>query len=146
MTRAVVVHQLPARMRLRIDGHRGDEDFFDRIGEAILKIEGVAAVKPNPRTGSIVIHFGGGPDSLLSRIREQGFEIAFQQDATQAGRAAGMNAIRTMTAGKISPMFVAGVALAALGVVQTVRGKIAVPSITAFWYALDAFRASAREK
>jgi hypothetical protein len=43
-------------------------------------------------------------------------------------------------------MFMAGTALTVVGLVQTFRGKIIVPSITAFWYALEAFRTSGKNR
>jgi hypothetical protein len=39
-------------------------------------------------------------------------------------------------------MFVLGSAMLALGAVQLVRRRVAVPSITAFWYGIDALRHS----
>jgi hypothetical protein len=47
---------------------------------------------------------------------------------------------RLVSGRELNPMQMAGVLFGALGVAQALRGKIAVPALSAFWYAVNAFR------
>jgi len=81
----------------------------------------------------------------LESMRELGLNPVLKQDIDQAVRNSGIRPFRLVSGREINPMFMVGSALAIVGLVQTFRGKIVVPSVTAFWYALEAFRASAND-
>jgi hypothetical protein len=146
MIETLIVHQVPGRMRIRIPAMRGDADYFLDLAGRLGNIAGMAAVKANPATASIVMQFSGNPQSVLEHLRELDLDPAIKLHDTQAASGSGIRPLRLVTGRDINPMFMAGLALALMGLVQTYRGKVAVPSITAFWYALEAFRASGKKR
>jgi hypothetical protein len=145
MSKALIVHQMPGRMRIRIPAMRGNADYFSDLAGKLGNIAGMAAVKANPATASIVMQFSGNPQGVLEHLRELDLDPTIKHHETQAASGSGIRPVRLVTGRDINPMFMAGLTLALVGLVQTYRGKVAVPSITAFWYAVEAFRAS-REK
>jgi len=145
MIEAVIAHQVPGRIRIRIPTMRGQAHDLTELAGQLGNIAGVAAVKLNSATGSIVLQFSGNADSILESMRELGLNPVLKQDIDQAVRNSGIRPFRLVSGREINPMFMVGSALAIVGLVQTFRGKIVVPSVTAFWYALEAFRASAND-
>lgn len=144
MTTAMVVHQLPGRIRLRIPAKRQDRGYFSMLSEHMEAIEGVRALRINPSTGSVTVQYDGDLDLLLQRMQERMPHLVVEK--SRPANSDSSYSIRrpfTLVSGRrLSPMLMMGTALAAVGIVQTLRGKIAVPSITAFWYAFEAFRQS----
>src|SRR4051812_9705312 len=67
-TSAVVVHQIPGRVRLSIADKRGDGDYFSSLSRKFSGFDGVHRVKTNPVAGSIVLEYAGGLQELLGRI------------------------------------------------------------------------------
>jgi hypothetical protein len=146
MTGALIVHQLPGRMRIRIPAMRGNPEYFSDLASKLGNMAGIAAVKANPATGSIVMQFSGNPESILEHLRELDLDPAIKHHDSDAASGSAIRPFRLVTGRDINPMFMAGLALAMVGLVQTYRGKVAVPSITAFWYAVEAFRASGEKR
>lgn len=145
---AVIVHRLPGRIRLRLDGKRGDSASFSALAEDFSTLGDVHHVKANARTGSIVIEFAGAQETLLKHLRERG--VAVQEPAAEhvpartspveSAGAIEMQAFHLVSGRTINSMFMFGAMLAVAGVVQLMRGKIVAPAIPTFWYAMDAFR------
>jgi hypothetical protein len=147
---AVVAHSLPNRLRLRIPARRGDEDYFAALVDAVRGIRGVDAAKANARTGSVVVEFSCGIDALLDRLREHDLDVELQTvrhdaPATRPTSTAPIwKPVSIVTGRDINPMFMTGAALTLLGAVQALRGRVMPPSITALWYATEAFLRSGR--
>ena len=93
------------------------------------------------------MRFGQDWEQVFSKLHEHGldFEIEQQRKDFPARRNVFPSA-RSVGGRMKSPMFVMGSALAVLGIIQTMRGKVEVPSITAFWYAIEAFRDSGKTR
>lgn len=144
MTDAVIVHQLPGRIRIRVPAMRGVEPYFSELGERLRMVDSVQTVKANPATGSILVHFGGDSGALLERLHELDLHPQIKSDTPDVLRHSPLPVVRLVSGREIDPLFMAGCVLATIGLAQTVRGKILVPSVTAFWYALEAFRAALR--
>jgi len=71
--------------------------------------------------------------------------LVIEPSAPEKGRqtplAATLHSPFNLVSGReITPMFMAGTLLAALGAAQTLRGKFLAPAVTVFWYAIQAFR------
>jgi cation transport ATPase len=153
---AVIVHRIPGRIRLRLQGKRSDSDYFETLSEDITGMPGIDAVKVNPMTGSVVIHYSGTTDDVLARLEEHHFSIANRheiektrekkreknQQNTSSPNAGYTQPFLLVSDRDINPMFMLGTMLAAFGVIQTFRGKILVPSLSLLWYAMEAFRQS----
>lgn len=151
---AVIVHRIPGRIRLRLQEKRGDTDYFTALSEEISNMPAIDAVKVNPMTGSVVIHYSGATNDVLARLEENNFSIANRHEMEKQLEAKHHNPspenggqrppFLLVSNRDINPMFMLGTLLAAVGVVQTFRGKILVPSLSLLWYAMEAFRQSSR--
>lgn len=148
MTTASIVHQLPGRLRMRIVAQRGNTDYFSKLSEKLAEIEDILSLQVNPFTGSVVLRYDGAAEQLLQRIQERipNFAIEINHRIKDSNHLVNIRPFKLVSGRHISPMFMLGTALTAVGIIQGVRGKIAVPSITAFWYALDAFRQSGKTR
>ncbi len=141
---AEFVHHVPGRLRVRLHGKRGDTGFFSALTEQIARLAGVLHVKFNVTTGSIVIGYTGTLEQLVHMLLRHGLTVqgATTHRSAPAPAHFGVKPLHLVSNRDINPMFMLGTLLAMLGLVQTVRGKILVPSISLIWYAMDTFRAS----
>lgn len=146
MIDAVIVHQIPGRMRLRIPAMRGDSGYFSALSDKLENIEGVAMVKVNPASASIVLGYAGEAQMLLEKMRELELDPRIEEHVGDAPRHSGIQPVRLISGRDINPMFMLGTALTVVGLVQTFRGQIVVPSVTVFWYALEAFRNAGKNR
>jgi hypothetical protein len=127
-------------LRLRL-AERGDPEPVARL----IAESGLAqSVRANPLTGSIVAEFRGPPADLIARLVEMlPIEVAPGSAASQKRASLALATSRPFRlAGDsgIHPLAVLGTCYGAIGAVQAVRGHLLVPSLTAFWYAINAFR------
>lgn len=143
---AYLVHRTPTRLRLRIPERRGDRFFFAAAQEHLGTLEGVSALCATPATGSILVQHG--PDLRLTELEEQARRTGLFALAGVAPRepplaeqlarrfAALDAAVRRSTGGAEdgASLLLLGLLVAAL--VQLARGNVAVPALTATWYAL----------
>lgn len=147
---ARVVHALPGRKRIRIDEKRGDEEYFATVKKKLADCPGVLAVEANFLTASVLLHHHvDDPDVWRYATEQELFNFSNNHlDAPVAARSLTRSAASGAKASKriqpaVSndhfnwrPLIFLG--LAALGISQAVEGNIAVPAVTAFWYALNA--------
>lgn len=132
---------------MRIPDKRGDAKYFDELAEAFSRIGNVQTARANPMTASIVLEFSGAWQDLLQQFqardlpRIDGMALNGGQSARPVRQ---IHAINLVSGREIDPAFMAGAALGAAGLFQTIRGQIFVPAITFFWYAAQAFRKSGK--
>jgi hypothetical protein len=139
---ANIVHSMPRRVRLRVHEKRSDAAFFSSLSEQLSGIDDVTTVKVNPATQSVVIEFSSSLENLLQQLQQKGLDITNEYPlATPQGGFAGMmiRPVNLVSTRNIDAMFMVGTLLAITGIVQIYRGKIAVPAITALWYAFEAY-------
>jgi hypothetical protein len=146
---ALIVHQIPGRIRMRIPEKRGDDDYFSRLFERLSGVDAVRNVKVNPATASVVIEFGHGLTELIENIRQHEGDLEIQQLPSEKPSAFSpaileMDPPNIVSGRAINPMFMTASLLAVIGIVQTLRGQILVPSVSMFWYALETFRQSGK--
>jgi hypothetical protein len=145
---AAIVHKIPGRVRLRIEDRRGDANYFSTLSEEISGMPDIHGVKTNPATGSVVITFSGSMEELVRQLREHDLFVEERHEpgsvrrAEAPGNGADTRPFLLVSNRDINPMFMLGTLLAAIGVVQTFRGKILVPSLSVLWYAMETFRQS----
>ena len=145
---AILSHQSPGRLRLRIPSRKGDELFFQSLKDQLSSLSGVERIDINPFTGSILLIHSIDTEKIAQFALTKGlFEIqresanasSFHREATKAfnildGRALGF------TGGGINLGALASLALIAAGTYQVVRGNFgAIPWYTAYWYGLNLF-------
>jgi len=150
-TNALIVHQLPQRIRLRIPEYRGDTAYFDKLKEKIRSIDNVRNVKTYPLTGGIAIEFDGNADDLLNKVQQHELNIQVDENLIEKKSKSALRKnlsrpLNLVTGREITPMFMVGSVLAVVSLVQTLRGKILVPSISGFWYATQAFKQSGKSR
>lgn len=148
---AEIVHRMPGRIRLRVPERRGDEAYFSALSEQISRLDGISHAKANPRTGSIVIEFFDDERSMMQELQNQGLSIEQRvispprkndQSRPFSTSDDDVEPFHIVSNRDINPMFMLGTLLAAVGIVQTFRGKILVPSLSVLWYAMEAFQRS----
>lgn len=61
---ATAVHRIEGRTRLRIRSHRGDEAYFEHVGEELARCPGVETVRVSPRTGSVLLEHEAALDAI----------------------------------------------------------------------------------
>jgi hypothetical protein len=146
---ARIAHQTKGRVRLQLAQRRGDKEFFDRLSAQFADNGRVHKVRANPVTGSIVLEFTGALDDVLAGFAAS---LPIDLDRTPASTAASGRALlkqpdrpfRLVSGHNINPMAMAGTVFGAVGLLQTLRGKVMVPALSAFWIAANAFRLAAR--
>lgn len=120
LPRGHVVHRSPGRTRLRMEGHRHDQPFFEHLSERLRQVPGVASVDCNAETGSVLIHHAGGAGSLLDHARESSILMIARQGSVLHSLAKAMDSftlgldrqLRRSTGNQVSlPLFLSFVFL-----------------------------------
>lgn len=129
-TSAQVAHQSPGRVRLEIPSRRGDNDFFDTLSKQVAQSDQVSRARGNPAAASLVVEYAGPFERLVEQLER--LELALESPPGAVTRLPpGWNA---------NAMLLAGAAFGVVGVIQTLRGEVMMPAMTAFWYAASALR------
>jgi len=145
---AILSHQSPGRLRLRIPSKKGDELFFQSLKDQLSSLSGVERIDVNPATGSILLIHSIDAEKIAQFAQGKGlFKIqsgsanasSLHREVTKAfnvldGRALGF------TGGGINLGALASLALITAGTYQMFRGNFAaIPWYTAYWYGLNLF-------
>jgi len=143
---ALIAHQIPGRIRFRLLDRRGDAAYFSALATKLGHIDAIDRVKSNPATGSVVLEYSGSLNTLIEQMQLQDVYMNIQRNPSELSsprmpRMAN-NSFMLVSGRDINPLFMAASLLGIIGVVQTLRGKILVPSLSAFWYAFEGFRQS----
>lgn len=140
---ARLVHRLPGRVRLKVDGRRGDRDWFDAVALELALVETIRSVEASPLTGSLLIHHEGPLERLVDELAGRGLVRVETLEPREvplphrlAERAAAVDAgLRRATAGELDLRGAALLGLLALAIVQAARGQLAGPAVSLLWYA-----------
>ncbi|WP_139176968.1 HMA2 domain-containing protein [Nitrosospira multiformis] len=144
---ARVIHSLPGRKRIKIDERRGDTAYFETLKKELAECPGVGAVMTNARTGTaLVIHTVEDP-VLWDYIAEHGLlQLGKNETSAPAVRPSIVDDIRNVehkpypkTGKKSDIRRLIFLGMMGMGVVQVIRGNIAISAIAAFWYAYCIF-------
>ena len=141
---ARVAHALPGRKRIKIDGKRGDAAYFAMLEKKLAECPGVGRVTTDPRTGTVLVNhtaedpvlwgyiaehelfqFGKNEMSIPTPVHSSivgGIRVAEHKPYTKSGKKPDIRRVIFL-------------AMVGMGVVQVIRGNIAIPAIAAFWYA-----------
>ena len=144
-----VVHAMRGRLRVRVPDRRRDAGYFAGAAAHLAACPGITAVEANIRTGSLLIShtvdaaavdgyaragklfaMAAAPaaDATATPPSEQWFAAIASANRHFAAASGGRGDLRTMLAALFLVM----------AIVQAARGRIAVPAISALWYALRA--------
>ncbi|HEX7634565.1 MAG TPA: hypothetical protein VF427_04695 [Noviherbaspirillum sp.] len=147
---AVVVHRIPGRVRLRIQDRRGNAAYFSNLSENLARFENVHNARANPVTGSIALEFAGSLDEVLRRAEKDDLLTIVEAVATDKNPfTAGANAfsdaappVNLVSGHDMNRMFMVGLMLLAVSLIQAFRGQWFPPALSVFWYAWEAFSLS----
>jgi hypothetical protein len=140
---AEVIHHGVSRLRLRIATHRGQPEFFQRVVEGLVTLEGLDRIEANPDTGSILIMPGIDPARVAAHAESAGLFRLGSASVTvrpiTEGLAAGFrdanNALKSISGGRVDLASTAFVALVGAAAVQLRSGHVLGPASTLLWYA-----------
>lgn len=129
---AIIEHQLPGRLRLRVPARRGDVSFFQGIVQALSKHPETKEVDATPLTGSILIHHSGSVQAITASAAKEGlFEVGLEQPekAQSSAARADPGTMDTIATG-----------LAGLALFQVTQGQVVGNAAENFWNAYGAQR------
>ena len=153
LPQARVRHFANGRLRLKIPEKRHDEAFFSAVHKRLSSWGSIERVEVNPLTASVLVQFVDlAALSADNSVRNDLFEVDFdalaaigeppQAMTDHAAQAFGKvdSAIRRWTGNAADLRDAAFVFLVGAGLMQVVRGNVAAPAATLFWYAGDMLR------
>jgi Heavy metal associated domain 2 len=150
---AHLCHFASGRLRVKIPEKRRDEAFFDTVKERLSSWDSVQRVEVNPLTASVLVEFSNlaalfVDNSLKNDLFEVDLDVLSAlgeppralTDHAAASLHKADEAIRRWTVGAGDLRSAVFVFLVGAGLVQMLRGNIAAPAATLFWYAGDMLR------
>jgi hypothetical protein len=149
LPKAFVTHVSHGRVRVKIPAKKKDLDYFSQLKRYLMPLPGIVNVETNSLTGSVLVLHSLDLENLddlktVSQYSEMMglFKLAEpQNDSNSLGHGlaagfAGLNqSVKGASAGVVDLPTLGIVGLLGLGIWQISRGEIAVPAITALWYA-----------
>lgn len=140
-TSARIVHQIDGRLRLEIPEHRDDPAYFAHLAAELQQSGHVRQARFNPAAASISIEFASPRADVMADLARAGVALPAQAAPAPADTSRG-NVQGLPGAGRMAadPMVLAGLLFATVGLIQTARGEIMLPALSAFWYAAGALR------
>jgi hypothetical protein len=147
---AFVTHVSQSRVRVKIPGKKNDREYFSQLKDYLSPLPGVEKVEVNPLTGSVLVLHRLDLKSLedlksMAAYSEMTglFKLAMLPTVNSVSIAqsladgfAGLNEnVKELSSGIVDVPTLAFVGLLAVSIVQMSEGVVAVPAITALWYA-----------
>ncbi len=140
-TPARIAHQTSGRIRIEVPSRRGDAVYFASLAEQLtdhLTQSGqLARTRTNATAASLALEYSGPLELVLAQLQRCALQLSLPDSDTGTPQSA---AGPVHTAWPLNPMTLAGAALGVVGLVQTARGEIMLPALSAFWYAASALR------
>lgn len=119
-----IAHQLPDRVRIKVDAKRGDRTFFDRLVSDLSAAPNVTQVRANPQAGSVAVSFDPRKGPIRSALEATGV-FHFREPEPRQARA---ETARLSSEGAPDPNEVLAAGLSGLGVIQLVNGEAVGPA------------------
>jgi hypothetical protein len=131
---ATLSHRLPGRLRLRFPQLQGASERMKDLQFLVSEIPGVREVEVNAVSGSLLVWHGCEESALFeSMLESAGVAI---ETALSSPAAAANGQPKGILDGVLTYRRFLGGGLLLMGVIQLLRGNVATPATTAFWYAL----------
>jgi hypothetical protein len=143
---ARLAHSLSGRKRVKIDEMRGDAAYFAMLEKELAQCPGVVTVTTNPQTGTALISHATEDASLWEYADEHElFHFGENEAPTPtsphpaitAGTRTTEHKSYTKSGKRPDIRWLIFLGMMGMGVVQTIKGNIAIPAIGAFWYAFS---------
>ena len=142
-TEGYISHESPGRLRIKFPVHKGDENFFTKLGKRLLSCPGVQKIEANPSTGSVLLLHESDTQAIVEFAR--GKKI-FHLSEPKKGESpvhqnlissfAGLNErVKSAMSGQVDLWGITSLLLIGAGVYQVARGNlVAIPWYTALYY------------
>jgi hypothetical protein len=141
---ALVAHEIPGRMRMRIPSRRGDQQFFSVLKERLSGLHGIERIETNSLTGSLLLFHHVEKDALAAYASENALFVL--QPSSLRADPLSEKVVRSFqqidrhlsssTGGELDLPSFAFLVLLGVGTYQIIRGNFMAPAwYTAFWYA-----------
>jgi hypothetical protein len=151
---AFITHVSKGRVRVKIPAKKKHGEYFSQLKNYLAPLPGVVKVETNSLTGSVLVLHSVDLKSLedfktMSEYSEMMglFKVAEREAGNislgriLAGGFAGLDqSVKGLTAGLLDLPTLGIVGLLGVGVWQISRGDVAVPAVTALWYASSILR------
>jgi hypothetical protein len=147
---AICSHQIRGRLRIRVDGRRGQAEYFARVKERMLACRGLTHVEVNPSTASILILHDVDVETIAGYAEQHALFVltAASMDTVviQQRAAEGLGDLdrffKALSGGTVDLGSVLFLLLVGMGMAQVLEGQVMVPAVTLFWYALTSLQFS----
>ncbi|GAC1431203.1 MAG: hypothetical protein NVSMB62_28320 [Acidobacteriaceae bacterium] len=127
LTAAFIEHELPSRLRLKVPSKRGDKCFFNELVQRLTGLNGIAEVRANPVTGSILVRYQSGTEALRSILEQTGLlDVRFMASTLNRERGAKVDADADANQAL-------ALGLSGLSFVQAARGQITGTASENLW-------------
>jgi hypothetical protein len=134
---ALIEHQLPGRVRLRVSSKRGEVPFFEKVVRELSKHPAVRELIATPLTGSIVLQYLEPLHAITATAAEQKlFETGRAEPAPKKGEPKG--ASRASKSHLLTSGFATG--LSGLSLFQITQGNVLGSAVENFWHSFGARR------
>lgn len=157
---AHISHQTLGRLRIKIPSQKRNTSYFLSLKERFSSFPGVQKIEVNPLTGSMLVFHTIDLNTidfkLISEYTEQSELFRFERPNLSADSVSQkvvetfQNANRKVerfTGGEVDLATLAFTGLLGFGLFEMARGKTAAPAWhVAFWYAMNIFLSSQRNK
>jgi superoxide dismutase len=156
---AVVSHNSPGRLRVKIAALKGDVGALTACKEQFAQCPDISAVEVNETTGSMLFLHETSMAVITEYARTKDIFVLQEQPRGQGGNPGNLhqnitetfkgidNKIKSLTDGEMNMGGVAFVVLLGAGVTQILSGNAgALPWYGAFWYAFNVFLKSNEPK
>lgn len=146
---AFVTHVSEGRVRVKIPARKHDEEYFSQLKGYLKPLPGVQKVVTNPLTGSVLVLHSldlkrledlesmsqySEMMGLFKVVQPNGKSISLAEGI--AGGIAGIDAsVKGVSAGFLDLSTLSILSLLGITIWQISRGEVAVPAVTALWYA-----------
>jgi len=152
---AQIAHQTPGRLRIQIPSRKGDGAYFSSLQQQLSSVLGIAEVRPNSLTGSLLLLHQTGAEKIAAVAAEKQlfrlvlpeaevkpFSRRLARDFRELNRK-----VNRFTGGDLDIPALAFLVLLGSGGYQISQGRFAAPAwYTAFWYALNIFLKGLKEE
>lgn len=150
---ATLEHLTPDRARLRLPSLRREREALEELAHAMVDLPGVYSVEANPLTAGILIRYQGDFDELSKAALGAGLFIMEAPEPGPdvmhglRGRMRDMEKLlRRNSAGSVDVNTAVFLFFSLVAMVQLARGRIAMPALSALWYALNSLRSASFEE
>jgi hypothetical protein len=142
---AIVGHELPGRLRVRVPSRRHDHDYFARAADALAGCPGVEELDVNTATASLLVTHTTTTAAIRDFAQREGlFALASAPPPQPARRPLPLRQmdgrLAEITGGAVGLREALALAFLVMAVQQALRGNVMAPAASLLWYALEAAR------